>query len=61
MSMPSEPEGTPDKIIDRFKEVAEDAVDDARKGATDDNPVKETIRDSVSSDGKNSDDQSKEQ
>ena len=34
-----------DNMIDEFKDKADEAVDDARRGETDDNPVKETIRD----------------
>ena len=45
MSKQSQPGKTADKMIDRFKDKADDAVDDARQGETDDNPVKETIRD----------------
>lgn len=44
--MPNEKaEKTSDKIIDEFKEKADDSVEDARDGQTDDNPLKETVRD----------------
>lgn len=39
------PKKTSDKMIDEFKERADKSVQDARKGKTEDNPVKETIRD----------------
>ena len=44
MSNKKESEKTSDKMIDQFKDKAEDSVDDARHGETDDNPLKETVR-----------------
>jgi hypothetical protein len=39
MSTPNTPDGTPDKLIDRFKEEADESVEDAREGEAVDNPV----------------------
>ena len=45
MATPSKSDKTADKMIDSFKDKADDVVDDARQGETDDNPVKKIIRD----------------
>lgn len=41
-----------DKIIDKFKDKADDSVEDAREGETEDNPLKETVRNAPASGGK---------
>ena len=50
MSTQNDAEKTSDKMIDGFKDKAEESVDDARNGKSDDNPLKETIRDEAGSD-----------
>ena len=51
MSNTEKTDETADKMIDEFKDKADKAVDDARKGETEDNPIKERIRDRAGSAG----------
>lgn len=50
MSDTKRPDQTSDKLIDEFEDKAGDAVDDARQGETEDNPIKEKVRDDPQAD-----------